>query len=55
MPDGLDVSRLDDRQNENDSLYRYIMDTAESVRRGPWYLRPTFMLREQMEAYDAES
>ena len=47
------VGRSDERQDENVSLYRYIMDTAESVRRGPWDLRPAFMLREQLEADDA--
>lgn len=25
---------------EEDSLNRYIRETAESVMRGPWYLRP---------------
>jgi hypothetical protein len=37
------------RQDKSDSLYRYIMDTYESVRRGPWYLRPAVMVREQIE------
>ena len=33
-----------DASARDDSLYRYVMDTAAAVERGPWYLWPTFLV-----------
>lgn len=42
--------REPERQDPNDPLYRAIMASAQSVARGPWYLRPAFMVKAELEA-----
>lgn len=44
--------REPERQDPNDPLYRAIMASAQSVARGPWYLRPAFMVKAELEQRD---